>query len=103
MDGTVNMIIQTGLTITCISFGIGICMNMWINYSEDESKFPLFPILSPFSIASYNLMLNSVFKLKWKIENDNQNQKRNSNKVRFFSAITLLLTIVCGTIGQILN
>ena len=78
------------------SYGIGIYMNFWIYYSADQDKYPLFPILNPFSFATYELILNSMFKIKWKVENENKKLKRKSNKLRRFSGIMFLITVIFG-------
>ncbi|WP_336129384.1 hypothetical protein [Mesoflavibacter sp. CH_XMU1422-2] len=103
MNDIVFGIIFIGFVLSFFSFGIAIYMNLWIYYSADQNKYPLFPILNPFSFSSYELMLNSMFKLKWKVEGRNENLKRKSNKLRRFSGIMLLVTIVLGILSTILN
>ena len=103
MNDIVVGIIFIGFVLSFFSFGIAIYMNLWIYYSADKNKYPLFPILNPFSFSSYELMLNSMFKLKWKVEGRNENLKRKSNKLRRFSGIMLLVTIVLGILSTILN
>ena len=100
--------ITTGITIigfvlAFFSFGLGIYLNIWIYYSADQKKFPLFPVLNPFSFSSYELMLNSIFKMNWKIEGKNEKNKRKSNKLRRFSGLMLLATIISGILNLILN
>ena len=87
--------------LTFFSFGIGILTNIWINYSCDKTKHPFFPILNPFSISSYQLMINSMFKLTWKSEGGNKKLKHKSNKLRKFSGIMLLVTIGFGILSLI--
>lgn len=100
--------IITGITIigfilAFFSFGIGIYVNLWIYYSDDKSKYPFFPILNPFSFSSYELMLNSMFKMNWKIEGKNEKLKQKSNKLRKFSGIMLLIAIGSGILNLIIN
>ena len=103
MDEIFNGIIIIGFVFAFFSYGIAIYMNIWIYYSADEEKYPLFPILNPFSFSSYELMLNSMFKLNWKIEGENEKLKRKSNNLRKFSGIVLLLTIGTGILSLIIN
>jgi len=87
--------------LTFFSFGIGILINIWIYYSDEKSKYPFFPILNPFSISSYQLMINSMFKLDWKTEDGNKKLKHKSNKLRKFSGIMFLVTLAFGLISLI--
>ena len=103
MDEIITGITLTGILLAFFSFGIGIYMNFWIYYSADHNKFPLFPFLNPFSFSTYELMLNSMFKLNWKIEGENEKLKRKSNKLRRFSGIMLLLSIAGGILNLTLN
>ena len=103
MDEIITGITLTGIVLAFFSYGIGIYMNIWIYYSADQNNFPLFPILNPFSFSTYELMLNSMFKMNWKIEGKNEKLKRKSNKLRRFSGIMLLITIVTGLLNLILN
>lgn len=96
-------IILTGFALSFFSFVIAIYMNLWIYYSADQNKYPFFPILSPFSFSSYELLINSILKLEWKIEGGNEKLKRKSNKLRRFSGIVLLITFVVGILYIILN
>ena len=96
-------IIFFAFVVAFLSFGIAIYMNLWIYYSVDKSKYPFFPILNPFSLSSYGLMLNSMIKLNWKIENENKKLKIKSNNLRKFSGIMLLITIAFGILNLILN
>ena len=103
MNDILFIIIFLAFALSFFSFGIAIYMNLWIYYSADKSKYPFFPILNPLSFSSYELMLNSMFKLNWKIENENKKLKLKSNKLRKFSGITLLITIATGILSLILN
>ena len=96
-------IIIIGFALSFFSFGIGFYMNIWIYYSADENKYPLFPILNPFSLSSFELMLNSIFKMVWKIDGENKKLKRKSNNLRKFSGIALLSTVGIGILGLIIN
>jgi hypothetical protein len=96
-------IIFFAFALSFFSFGIGIYMNLWIYYSADKSKYPLFPILNPFSFSSYELMLNSMFKISWKVENQNKKLKQKSNSLRKFSGIMLLITIAIGILSLIIT
>ncbi len=80
--------------VAIFSFTIAFYINIWIYYSADKNKYPFFPILNPFSIASYELMLNSMIKFNWKVENKAKGLKRNSNMLRKFAGILLLLNII---------
>lgn len=80
--------------VAIFSFTIASYINIWIYYSADKSKYPFFPILNPLSIASYELMLNSIIKLNWKVENKAKGLKRISNMLRKFAGILLLLNII---------
>ena len=84
-------------------FGIAIYMNIWIYYCEDEDRFPYFPFLNPFSYSSYELMLNSMFKMNWEVENENKKLKRKSNKLRKFSGKMLLVIIGTGILSLVLK
>lgn len=95
MEELFNGIILLGVTLAFLSYGIAIYMNIWIYYSADENKFPLFPILNPFSISTYELMSKSMFKLNWKIIGGNKKLKQKSNNLRKFSGIMLLLALGC--------
>lgn len=103
MNDIIFGIIFIGFALSFFSFGIAIFMNLWIYYSADQNKYPLFPILNPFSFSSYELMLNSMFKLKWKIEGENEKLKRKSNMLRRFSGIMLVITIILGILSTILT
>ena len=103
MNEIITGITTFGFVSAFFSFGIATYMNIWIYYSADQKKFPLFPILNPFSFSSYQLMLNSMFKTNWKIEGENEKIKRKSNKLRRFSGIMLVVTIVSGILNLILN
>ncbi|WP_435255277.1 hypothetical protein [Tenacibaculum sp. A30] len=103
MNDIVFGIIFIGFALSFFSFGIAIYMNLWIYYSADQNKYPLFPILNPFSFSSYELMLNSMFKLKWKVEGENEKLKGKSNKLRRFSGIMLLITAILGILSAILT
>jgi len=92
-----------GFALAFFSYGIGFYMNLWIYYSADKSKYPFFPILNPLSFSSFELMLNSMFKLNWKIENENKKLKLKSNKLRKFSGIMFLITIAFGILNLIVN
>ena len=96
-------IIFFAFALSLFSFGISIYMNLWIYYSADKSKYPFFPILNPFSFSTYELMLNSMFKISWKVENENKKLKRKSNNLRKFSGIMLLTTIVTGILSLIIT
>lgn len=95
-------IILIGFALSIFSFGIAIYINLWIYYSVDQNKYPLFPILNPFSFSSYELLLSSIFKLKWKVEGGNEKLKNISNKLRQFSGIILVITIVLSILNSIL-
>ena len=103
MNDIIFGIIFIGFALSFFSFGIAIFMNLWIYYSADQNKYPLFPILNPFSFSSYELMLNSMFKLKCKIEGENEKLKRKSNMLRRFSGIMLVITIILGILSTILT
>ena len=103
MNDIVFGIIFIGFALSFFSFGIAIFMNLWIYYSADQNKYPLFPILNPFSLSSYELMFNSMFKLTWKIEGENEKLKRKSNMLRRFSGIMLVITIILGILSTILT
>jgi len=98
-----NGIIIIGFLLAFFAFGIGMYMNIYIYYSEDKDKFTLFPILSPFSFDSYELIFNSMSKLNWKIENENKKLKYKSNKLRRFSGMMLLIALTSGILSSILN
>jgi len=103
MNDIIFGIIFIGFALSFFSFGIAIFMNLWIYYYADQNKYPLFPILNPFSFSSYELMLNSMFKLKWKTEGENEKLKRKSNMLRQFSVIMLVITIILGILSTILT
>lgn len=103
MNDIVFGVIFIGIALSFFSFGIALCMNLWIYYSADHNKYPLFPFLNPFSFSSYALMLNSIFKLKWKVEGENEKLKRKSNKLRLFSGIILLVNFIIGILSTILT
>jgi hypothetical protein len=44
-----------------------------------------------------------MFKLKWKVEGENEKLKRKSNKLRRFSGIMLLINIILGILSAILT
>lgn len=92
-----------GIILAFISYGIGFYMNFWIYYSADKDKFPFFPILSPLSLSTYELMLNSTFKMSWKVEGENKKLKLKSNNFRKFSGITLLIIIATGILNLVLK
>ena len=94
-------IIFIGFALSFFSFEIAIYMNLLIYYSTDQNKYHLFPILNPFSFSSFELMLNSMLKLKWKGEGGNEKLKRKSNKLRRFSEIMLLITVILGILSVI--
>ena len=94
-------IIFIEFVLAFFSFGIAIYMNIWIYYCEDESKFPYFPFLNPLSFSSYELFLNSMFKMNWKVENENKKLKRKSNKLRKFSGKMLLVIIGTGILSLV--
>ena len=96
-------LIFIAFALSFFSFGIGIYMNLWIYYSADKSKYPFFPILNPFSFYSYELMLNSIFKISWKVEKQNKKLKQKSNSLRKFSGIMLLITLVLGVLSLIIT
>lgn len=98
-----NVIIFIGFALAFFSFIIGIYMNIWIYYCAEDDKFPLFPILNPFSFSSYELMLNSMFKLSWEVKGENQKLKRKSNNLRKFSGKTFLLTLGVVVLNWIIN
>ncbi len=103
MNDIIFGVIFIGIALSFFSFGIAFYMNLWIHYSADHNKYPLFPFLNPFSFSSYELMLNSMFKLKWKVEGENEKLKRKSNKLRRFSGIMLLINIILGILSAILT
>jgi hypothetical protein len=103
MTEIITGITVSGFIFAFFSFGIGIYMNIWVYYSADKKKFPLFPILNPLSFSSYELMLNSMFKINWEIAGKNQKIKLLSNKLRRFSGIILVLSIISGIVNLILN
>jgi hypothetical protein len=79
-------------------------MNLWIYYCVDKKKYPLFPLfLNPFSFSSYELMLNSMFKMSWKVEGENKKLKLKSNNLRKFSGIILLIIITTGILSLIIT
>ena len=87
--------------LSFFTFGIAIYMNIWIYYNADKNKFPLFPIVSPISISSYELMMKSMFKLNWKVGGMNQRLKLRSNQMRKLSGVLLLLTLFFGILTAI--
>jgi len=93
-------IIFIGFALSIFSFGIAIYINLWIYYSVDKNKYPLFPILNPFSFSSYELLFRSIFKLKWKVEGHNVKLKRRSNKLRRFSGTIIALAIAILSFTQ---
>jgi hypothetical protein len=103
MNEILSGIIFIAFALSFFSFGIGIYMNLWIYYSTDKNKYPLFPILNPFSFSSYELMLNSMFKISWKVENPIKNLKQKSNNLRKFSGIMLLITVALGILSLIIS
>ena len=103
MNEILSGIIFIAFALSFFSFGIGIYMNLWIYYSADKDKYPFFPILNPLSISSYELMLNSMFKISWKVENQNKKLKQKSNGLRKFSGIMLLITIAIGILSLIIS
>ena len=84
-------------------FGIAMYINIWIYYSADKKKFPLFPIVSPISISSYDLMIKSMFKFSWKEEGMNKTLKLRSNQLRKLSGVLLLLTLCLGILTAIVG
>ena len=96
-------IIYLGFIVTFFSFGIAIYMNLWIYYSANKSKYPLFPILNPLSFSSYELVLNSMVKMNWKVEGENKKLKLKSNKLRKFSGKILLIIIGIAILNLILT
>lgn len=103
MNEILSGIIFVTFALSFFSFMIGAYMNLWIYYSADKNKYPLFPILNPFSFSAYELLFNSMFKLKWKIEKENEKIKRKSNKLRRFSGIMLLTTLALGILSLIIT
>ena len=103
MNEIFSGIIFIEFALALFSFAIAIYMNIWIYYCEDESRFPYFPFLNPFSLSSYKLTLNSMFKMNWKVEGENQKLKQKSNKLRKFSGIMLLIIVINGVLSLILN
>lgn len=95
-------VIFIGFALSIFSFGIAIYINLWIYYSVDKNRYPLFPILNPFSFSSYELLFSSIFKLKWKVEGDNKKLKSRSNKLRQFSVIIFVITIILLILNSIL-
>jgi hypothetical protein len=99
-----NAIIFIGFALALFSFAIGVYMNVWIYYCEEDHKFPLFPFLNPFSFSSYELLLNSMFKFdSWEVNGENQKLKRKSNNLRKFSRKILLITIGVIILNWIIN
>ena len=96
-------IIFIGFVLGFFSYGIAFYMNLWIYYSADKNNLPFFRLVSPFSYSSYEWMLKSMFKLNWKVENDNKKLKQISNKLRKFSGIMLLITIATGILSLFVN
>ncbi|MGY5353515.1 hypothetical protein [Wenyingzhuangia sp. IMCC45467] len=96
-------IIFTCITLSIFSFTIAFLMNLWIYYSAEDDKYPLFPILNPLSASSYELMFKSMFKMKWNIEGENKKFKKKSNNLRNFSGIIILLAIVVGILNALIN
>tara|TARA_B110000037_G_C16963327_1_gene441894 strand:+ start:63 stop:374 length:312 start_codon:yes stop_codon:yes gene_type:complete len=103
MNEIISGIMTLGIILSFISYGIGFYMNFWIYYSADKDKFPFFPILSPLSFSTYELMLNSIFKLSWKVEGENKKLKLKSNNFRKFSGIILLIIIATGILSLIIT
>jgi len=87
-------VIYIEFALAFFAFAIAIYLNLWIYYSADESKYPYFPIfLNPLSFSTYELLLNSIFKMNWKVEGENKKLKVKSNNLRKFSGIMILITI----------
>ena len=66
MNDIFNGTILTAFALFIFSSGIAFFINLWIHYSENENKYPFFPILNPFNLCSYELLLTSIFRLEWK-------------------------------------
>ena len=103
MNDIIFAIIFIGIALSFFSFGIAFYINVWIYYSANYNKPPLFPFLNPLSYSFYELMLKSMFKLKWKVEGENKKLKQISNKLRRFSGFILLINIIIGILIKILN
>jgi len=103
MNDIIFVIIFIPFVLAFISFNIGILINLLIYYSQDESKHPSFPLLNPFSFSTYELMFNSLLKLTWEVKGENIAPKRMANKLRKFSGILFLITILNIIISLILN
>ena len=103
MSEIFTAIIITECFIAVFAFGIGYIFNIWIYYCEDEDKFPMFPILNPFSFASFELILSSMFTFSWKIEGNNRKLKRNVNRLIKFSGIMVLIIIVTVILSLVLS
>lgn len=101
MEHTISIILAVEAVITFLCYGLIGFINLWIYYSESNEKFPLFPILNPFSFASYELMFSSMFTFVWKEEKPNLKLKRTINKTtKIF--VLLILTIVITIILNVI-
>jgi hypothetical protein len=90
-----------GFVIAFFSFCIANYMNLSIYKSLDENKFPFNSMfLNPFSFSTYELIIKAMFKMNWKLEGENQKLKNRSNKLRKFSGIILLLSILIGVLSN---
>lgn len=93
MDQILTLIILIVCVVAAISYGLIGTLNLWIYYYSNDEKFPMFPILNPLSIASYELMIHSMFTFIWKEQKPNYKLKRIVNKTSkvFFGLVFLIL------------
>lgn len=94
MKGIIEGISILGLIVGFFSFAIAGYINIWIYYSTDKKKYPLFPILNPFSFSTYELISNSIFTFAWDITDKNQKLKRRSNYLRKFSGKMIIIGVI---------
>ncbi|MCF8298439.1 MAG: hypothetical protein K9J13_12905 [Saprospiraceae bacterium] len=99
----IAIIIIVEIITTLLSYGLIFYVNIWIYYSQDSEKFPLFPILNPFLFKSYDLMLSAMFTFKWKEKNPNLKLKKIVNKTSRVLGILILSNLITIIVRLIIS
>src|SRR5680860_38614 len=97
MTEILTIIIIGQIFLILICYGLIFYQNLWIYYSENPEKHKYFPLLNPFSISTYSLMISSMFTLKWnENEGEKKRLKKNVNKIRKLLITLIGIAIISG-------